>query len=227
MKNMWMFGITGLGMFVSGCLFEPKQEPIEPEEGNWRMVVVKAEASAGCNESGEEFIGETLDLLLQKSDEGSILITLEDIEMEAQIEDNIIKASGSQGDEEDIGDDPTINQEEDEEDEEEAEVEEEEEQEETEEEEIEDLEQEEIEEIELPNIAIELEGQLIEANEMEGKLLVEMKSAEQTCSLDLDFFASVVDADQPQEDPEGPQEELEEEIEEEEIEEEQEETEEQ
>ena len=96
MKNMWMFGITGLSLFVSGCIFEPKLDPIEPEEGSWTMVVIKGEASADCEETGADFIGDTLELLLEKSAEGTILVTLEDIAMEAQLEDNVITASGSQ-----------------------------------------------------------------------------------------------------------------------------------
>ena len=158
MKNMWMFGITGLSLFVSGCILEPKLDPIEPQEGSWTMVVVKGEASADCEESGADFIGDTLELLLEKSAEGTILVTLEDIAMEAQLEDNIIKASGSQSPEppevlsEEQGDEPTGDPEEDPQESEEQE-------------EIEGQE-----EIEVPEgsaadetITVDLEGQLLEA----------------------------------------------------------------
>ena len=194
MRNLWMFGITGLGLCLNACIFDPKEEPITPEEGEWELVISEAAVSGDCDLAAEDFIGESLELILERSDEGDLSIIIEELKMEASQEENVLKASGEEVEDLSVEEPQDSEEPQDAEEPQQDNPEPEESEEESEGEENSELEQGDqgVEE-EPMTIAVDFEGNLIAANEMEGKLLIQMTQAEQLCSLDFDFTAAKVD----------------------------------
>ena len=76
MRNLWMFGITGLGLCLNACIFDPKEEPISPEEGEWELVISQAEVSGDCEIESEDLVGETLEMGLINLEAGSLWSTV-------------------------------------------------------------------------------------------------------------------------------------------------------